>query len=531
MSASREKKQRQGGGPDPKTIKAQKEQADRRRKNIIYGVAAAVVAVAVAALLIWNSGFFQRRMTAGTVGGEKMSVGDLSYCYYSARTNYLEELYRMYAQIGINPTFPNDTDVYDQESGKTYHDFYMDTALENASFVTALYNEALEKGYSLSDVKDDVDAAMQEIRESASSNGTSYGSYLRAVYGPYITNPVLKTQVERTALANKYYADHQQELLDAYTQEDFDAYLAEHHDDLDTFEYTVFYVAAPTVETTDKDGNAIDEETVNKQKEEAMEQAGTDAEAILTDYTTGSEFDHIVEEYGLTESSCLDHASRVGSALSNMAYYDDLLTLKDGEGAVVESTSGYYVVVLHSRALDTSSTRNVRHILINAETTTDEDGSTAAPTEEAWNAALAEIQAVKAEFDAGDRSESSFAALANEYSDDTGSNGSAVDRGYSEGGLYENVQKGQMVAEFNDWLFDDARQPGDVSDPIAHGKDDESSNYYGYHLIYYVGESGETVWANSAKSALIGADMDAWRADMISGYPAVINNSNAKLIG
>ena len=117
MSASREKKQRQGGGPDPKTIKAQKEQADRRRKNIIYGVVAGVVAVAVAALLIWNSGFFQRRMTAGTVGGEKMSVADLSYYYYSARTNYLNYLYSMYAQLGITPTLPADTDVYDEESG------------------------------------------------------------------------------------------------------------------------------------------------------------------------------------------------------------------------------------------------------------------------------------------------------------------------------------------------------------------------------------------------------------------------------
>ncbi len=523
MSASREKKQRQDIGPDPKAVKAQKEQADRKRKTIIYTVIAVVVVVAVAALLIWSSGFFQSRMTAGTVGGEKLSVADLSYYYYSARADYLDYLYYIYSMMGSSPTLPADTDVMDEESGQTYGEFYMETALDNASFSAALYNEAVANGYSLNDVKDDIDGQMQQIKDSASSSGYGYGAYLKAAYGTYITRGALKAQVEREALANKYYADHRQELLDGYSQEQLDAYLAEHHDDLDTFEYSVFYVAAPTVETEDEDGNKIDEETVNKQKEEAMEQAETDAEAILTDYTTGSEFDYIVEEYGLTETSCQDHTTNVGSNINAAyVYHDKLMELKEGEGAVVEATSGYYVIVLHSRALDTSSTRNARHILINAETTTDENGSTVAPTEDAWNAALEKIQAVKAEYESGDKTEDSFAALANKYSDDGGSN--------TNGGLYEDIEKGAFVSEFEDWLYDDARQSGDVSEPIAHGKDAESSNYYGYHLIYYVGESGKAVWEDSAKTALVTDDINTWRTDMIAKCP-VVTNDNAKLIG
>ncbi len=531
MSASREKKQRQGAGPDPKAAKAQKERASRKRRNIIYAVAAVLVALAVAALLVWSSGFFQSRMSAGTMGGDKMSVADLSYYYHSARSNYLNQLYAMYSMFGGEPSLPADTDVYDQESGETYHDYYMKSALENASLVTALYHEALDNGYSLSDVKDDVDAQMQQIKSSASSSGYGYGAYLKAAYGSYITRGALKTQVERAALANRYLSDHQQELLDSYTQEDLDAYLEDNHDSLDTFEYSVFYVAAATVETEDEDGNEIDEETVEQQKKEAMEQAKADAEALLDDYENGDGFDDLVEKYGLTETSCQDHAAGVGSSLStSLAYRDELMELKDGESAVAEADDGYYVVALHSRTLDDSLTRNVRHILVNAETTTDEDGNTVAPTEEAWNAALEKIESVKAEFETGDRTEESFAALANQYSDDTGSNGSAVDQGYGEGGLYENVPKGQMVAEFDEWLYDDARQPGDVSDPIAHGKDSESSNYYGYHLIYYVGESGETVWEASARDALADADMETWRTEKINSCP-VLTNDNARLVG
>ena len=53
----------------------------------------------------------------------------------------------------------------------------------------------------------------------------------------------------------------------------------------------------------------------------------------------------------------------------------------------------------------------------------------------------------------GDATEDSFAALANEKSDD--GNGTT-------GGLYENVYPGQMVSSFNDWCFDESRQTGNT---------------------------------------------------------------------
>ena len=68
MSASREKKQRQGAELSPKEIKAREEEARRQRNTKIYIAIGAVVVVLVAALLIWNTGIFQRGATAATVG-------------------------------------------------------------------------------------------------------------------------------------------------------------------------------------------------------------------------------------------------------------------------------------------------------------------------------------------------------------------------------------------------------------------------------------------------------------------------------
>ncbi len=521
MSASREKKQRQDIGLDPKVAKAQKEAAERRRKNITYAVIAGVVAVAVAALLIWNSGVFQRGMTAATVGGDNVSVADLSYHYHVARTNYLNQLYYYYSMLGGSPALPADTDVMDQETGETYRDFYMETALDNLSTVTALYHEALDNGYTLNDVKDDVDAELQEVKDAAASSGYSYGAYLKAAYGSYITNGSLKAQVERTVLANKYYSDHAEELRTSYSQADLDAYLADNHDSLDTFEYSVFYVPAADVETKDADGNDLDEEIVEQREEEAMELAKSDAEEILLEFADGGDFDALVEDFGLTATSCQDHVTNVGGDInSSLVYHDDLMGLKEGESAVVEATSGYYAVVLHSRELATDPTRDTRHILITAETTTDDDGATVAPTDEAWAAAEEKINAVLDEFNAGDKSEDSFAALAEKYSEDSGSN--------TNGGLYEGVYQGEFVSEYDEWLFDSARKSGDVSGILKHDGS-ASSGYCGFHIAYYVGE-GEPVWAITARSALASDDLDAWREELTAQYPAV-TNSNADLVG
>ena len=69
----------------------------------------------------------------------------------------------------------------------------------------------------------------------------------------------------------------------------------------------------------------------------------------------------------------------------------------------------------------------------------------------------------------GDKTEESFAALATEKTEDTGSQ--------STGGLYERVYKGQMVKAFENWCFDAARKAGDTG--IV-----ESD--YGYHVMYFI---------------------------------------------
>ena len=102
MSASREKKQRQSAGPDQKALRAQQEQAARKKKTIVYSIVGAVAAVLVIALLVWRTGFFQARSTAATIGGEKLTAAQLGYYYNGTRS--------IYAQYGIIDTSKADNE-------------------------------------------------------------------------------------------------------------------------------------------------------------------------------------------------------------------------------------------------------------------------------------------------------------------------------------------------------------------------------------------------------------------------------------
>ncbi len=153
---------------------------------------------------------------------------------------------------------------------------------------------------------------------------------------------------------------------------------------------------------------------------------------------------------------------------------------------------------------------DVRHILIAPEGgTTDDDGNTTYSDEE-WEACRAKAQALLDQWEAGDKTEDSFAALATENSEDPGSK--------SNGGLYEQVQEGKMVTEFNDWCFDASRKPGDTG--LVKTK-------FGYHIMYFV-DSMEA-WRSSARADLLSEMKTKLVEDAMSQYPMTVDYSKIVL--
>ena len=505
MSASREKKQRQNAGPDQKALKAQQEQAARRKKTIVYSVVGAVAAVLVIALLVWRTGFFQARVSAASVGDETLSTAQLSYYYNGARNSFIENYSYYLSMIGFDTSTPDDEQVY--ADGQTYRDFFMEQALSNARFSFSLEREAINAGHTEDEIKDDLAAAIDSLKSSAATYGYSYSAYLRALYGPYMSAGVFERELTRSLMANLLSSEMYTELYNSYVQSDLDAYYQKNADSLDTIEYSYLYFSAPSVDTKDEDGNELPEDEAQKLKDDAKAEAKEKAEEALKAVKGGASFEAQADKYELSAANHGDHAKAVGTSKVGSAYREQLLKLGKGEYDLVEVDGGYYVISFHDRYLADEPTRDVRHILVRAETTTDSSGNIAAPTDDAWAAAKAKMDEIQAAWDASGKTEDDFAKLANEKSDDAGSN--------TNGGLYERTYDGTFVPEFNDWVFGSDHQSGDVG-MVQHNE--AGGSYYGYHLIYYVGEN-EPVWMDTTRSTMANEAESEWADGIFANYP------------
>ena len=512
MSASREKKQRQGAGPSEKAVQTQKEQAARKQKTIIYSVIGAVAAVLVIALLVWNSGFFQSRATAATVGNTSLTAGELSYYYYSMRSEYAA-----YASL-FGYSFDSskaDSEQYQNEAeGVTWRDYFLDSALETAQQYIALAGEAPNWGVTEADIQDDLNDQIASMKSSAASSGYSYAAYLRAVYGPYMTEGIYKAETARSLLASRVFNNKSTELTESYSQADLDSFYGEHADSLDTIEYSYLYFTPEAVETTDADGNELDAETLDTLRADALADARAQADEALEEYGDGEEISHLIEHYAPYSSA--DHTTTVGTSGINSVYSEELLALKEGEAALVEnSDSGYYVVIFHGRYLDQTPTLDVRHILVMPEA---EAGTV--PTDPAWAAASDKADSILAEYEAGSRTDEAFAALANQYSDDAGSN--------TTGGLYQRISPtSNYVTEFMDWIFTDGRQIGDTG-IVQHIASDPSNGYYGYHIMYLAGEN-EPVWMGTARDSMADTALDEWILELADNYAASLADGSGSV--
>ena len=515
MSASREKKQRQGGISD-KVTQADQKQAAYKRKVRTYTAIGVVVVVLVAALLIWNSGFFQSRATAATIGGEKLTAAELSYYYYDQRYTYV------YAGL-IDTSVPDDEQILNEEEGTTYHDFFVEQAIASAQSVQARYDAALEAGYTEADIQDDLDATMESLESSAASQGTSVKGILVSSYGKYMTKSIFERLTAKSLLANLYSNDKLEEFYDSYTSEELEAYYEEHKDSIDDFEYSYLYFTPADVEDTDEDGNELSDEEIEELEEQALADAKEKAEEALAAYEEGdTDVAALIEEYEPNTSG--DHSVVTGSTSLSSGYREELLELDEGEAALVENgESGYYVVIFHSRGRNEDLSADIRHILFQAVAATDEEGNLTAPTEEEWESAKAEADKVLAEYEAGDKTAEAFGELANEYSDDASSN--------TEGGLYENVTRGQFVDELDQWIFDQEHQAGDV-DIVRHEGDlDSLSSYWGYHLIYFQGW-GEAEWVMAVREDMSADDTTAWEDELVeNGNYEGVAADGAKYLG
>lgn len=244
------------------------------------------------------------------------------------------------------------------------------------------------------------------------------------------------------------------------------------------------------------------------------EEAGMEMEAEHREYLDNLEANltETAAQYDLTLEEMILDEFGAGVGLEEFSYFEELYykglpyyqaelnslepTQKDLEDFYAEHQEEYEAggVTKDAKFVD------VRHILVTVKGgATDENGNTTY-SEEEWAACREEGQAILDAWLAGDKTEESFAALANEKSEAPGSN--------TNGGLYQQVYEGQMVTNFNDWCFDASRQYGDYG---------LVETNYGYHVMFFV--DSQPQWEYYAKSDWISFQANEMVAGLAVEFP------------
>ena len=512
MSASSKKKLRNAQQAEKLTEKQLAEQKEAKKLKL-YSTLAVVILIALVVFAAYigisrtiaNSGILARNTVALTVNNNQISNAELNYFFVDAVNNFYSQ-YGSYASlIGLDTTTPLDEQIIDEETQQTWADDFLNSAVADATAAYALADDAKANGYTL---PEEAVTSIDQTMETMALYATLYGysdtaSYIKAMYGNGATEGSLRAYYELTSLA-RYYQSYYYDSL-TYTDAELRAAEAENYNKYSTYTYNYYYLNAT---------NFIDSEDTDytdAQRAEGAKKAEETAKALTEGITTVEEFDAAIAALPMnaestTAASFLSEDVTYSSLFSgyaewmsdparktgDMTYVESITSTTDENGNPIDRIGGYYVVMFGTCNDNNYPLPNVRHILAAFEGgTTDSTTGVTTYSPKEQEAAKAEAEELFNEWKNGAATEESFAALANEKSDDGDG---------TTGGLYEDILPGEMVAPFEDWCFGD-RKPGDT---------DIVETEYGYHVMYYCGDSDTIYRDYLIETELASADFEAW---------------------
>ena len=336
-----------------------------------------------------------------TLGDHKATNGVLQVFYWTRVYEFLNYVGSYASYYGIDVSKPFNEQIYDEETGKTWQQLFLEQAITDWQNYNLICDDAKANNYKLAEEQQkELDNLYETLEEAAKEMKLeTVEEYLEAYICPGCTFEEYKTYYELYFTANTYFSDVNQnwEITDAELEE----YFTEHADELES-------------------------------------------------------------NYKVTKESG--------------KLYD------------------------------------VRHILINVEGGTKDDKGQTVYSDEEWETCRKEAQAILDQYLAGDKTEESFAALAQEKSEDSGS--------ASNGGLYTDLSESTSFVEpFKKWYLDESRKPGDTG---------LVKSVYGYHVMYF--SAGEEGWIRYSRLGLQEEKTSAKLEELTKEVPLEVNYKKISVV-
>ena len=464
----------------------------------------------------------QKVLKATTVNGTKVSVAKYNFYYMFTYLNMYQQAYSYDAQGGegmglmytgydytkspMEQNYVGELEGYDKP---TWADAFKETALSYVRTYVSYADLARKDGITITDEqKKSIDDQISNWKESADTAEYSLNRFLAKQYGAGVNEKLVREILEEQFLAQNYAEKKQESIQNSITDQQIKDEIAKN-----IKEYTSFDISAFTVKANvEKLGEDASEEEINAAQKKAMEEAKKQADSLLATVTsaeTALKAAKTLDEKVTENSVNLEGATAgkvtasFGEKVTDWVFASDRAV---GDKAVIETDSGYVVVYLSSLpATDDVKGVDVRHILVAFPK--DDDGNTKKLKDEEKATYYTSAKEILDKYLKNPTVEN-FTELSEEYSEDPGS--------ADNGGLYESVYPGEMVTEFNDWIFDAARKPNDTG--IV-------ETDYGYHVMLYVGNDNLTSSQTSAKTNLTNNALEELDTEVTGGTDKRVERS------
>lgn len=425
----------------------------------------------------------------------------MSYYFRNALTTWYSNMYsNLYTQLGpsmmsyYSSMLPDLTrPLRDQTSyadqSLTWYAYFMNTAISDVTSMLVLAEAADDAGLSIDDEdRQLIDHQIDTMTNAAEEQGISFDKFLNENYGLGVKESDIRDVLELYYLSRKFYYKQYNEI--EVTDQEIADKLAEDPDAYNVVDYKYYRISK-----SDDNDNLVPAKTfLNADTPEKFDEA---IRSVLSEDDTKTDED--IE--AAIKSATVNNASPVEDSDASTWLFSSERKAGDTKMFTDESTGAITVYLLVTPShLNESETYTVRHILFSYSSYETED--------EAREAA----QEIFDQYNAGDKTEESFASLARLYSMDTGS--------AANGGKYENVTIGSMVEEFEDWSVDAKRKAGDV---------EMIETDYGVHIMYYVGK-GRPAYAASIFETLRTEKYTDIAETLTNDHPVNVDSNKLKNI-
>lgn len=492
----------------------------KANKKVVSGGLGAVIVVIVLIIAIfftYISGILPSTVTGVSIK-ETLPDGSVKTVrnFNILETNFhFKEVYSQYSSYGMVTEDMLDV-IYDTEKNETYRDMLLREAASQMRTLALVERAAKESGFiEMSKARDYAAADIESLDSIAKMYGyQSAQQYMAAMYGTGMTTRKYIEYSSREILVQEYGAYLKQfDPSIVPTDADIQAKYDEDPSTYQTVTFNNYFISG-----TDAQGTATAlslAEAVAEAQKIADASKGKDSayfrQAVMNyleaqgDEETLAGYDNLADPT-LYKNYTYASASYMNADICDFLYGDAV----PGDVKVTETEKGAYVTLLVEKKLNDTQTVAYRTLTLSNDVASQAD----ATPEQILAGAQAIADEATAKYASGSMSSLDFYNL---VKSETTNPNDMLTGGYNSGVTAETLLSSSedspldtTKVEMGMWLFDEARQAGDIKVFIS---SDQSEVY----VLYY--EFSAPAWYNTARNTITADNFNAWNANLSANDP------------